>query len=46
MANILFRVHFEDGEKLDVTAADADTARKIASKRHPSHITKIKRVKG
>jgi hypothetical protein len=40
-----FRVHFEDGAKVVVSAATADHARKIAAGRHDGIITKIKRVK-
>ncbi|MGR9441652.1 hypothetical protein [Rhizobium leguminosarum] len=46
MADTLFRVHFEDGTKLDVTAADSTAASKRAGAQHPGIITKIKRVKG
>lgn len=46
MADTLFRVHFEDGTKLDVTAADSTAAGKSAGTQHAGIITKIKRVKG
>ncbi|MGR9252706.1 hypothetical protein [Rhizobium leguminosarum] len=45
MADTLFRVHFEDGTKLDVTAADATAAGKRAAAEHAGIVTKIKRVK-
>ncbi|NTI27634.1 hypothetical protein [Rhizobium rhizogenes] len=41
----LFRVHFEDETKLDVQAADATEARKLAAKRHDGIIRKIKIVR-
>ncbi|MBS9720212.1 hypothetical protein JYU29_05860 [Tianweitania sp. BSSL-BM11] len=41
----LFRVHFEDGERVDVTAANPDAARAAAKKRHEGVITKVKRVR-
>ncbi|MBY5849636.1 hypothetical protein HFN51_03565 [Rhizobium leguminosarum] len=46
MVDTLFRVHFEDGTKLDVTAADSTAASKRAGAQHAGIITKIKRVKG
>ncbi|WP_190233720.1 hypothetical protein [Rhizobium sp. R339] len=45
-AETLFRVHFEDGTKLDITAADATAAGKRASDQHAGIIKKVKRVKG
>lgn len=45
-ADTLFRVHFEDGTKLDVTAASSAAASKAASARHDGIIRKVKRVKG
>lgn len=44
-----FRVHFADGEKIDVQAATVEAARKSAIKQHPtgdSIVTKIKIVRG
>lgn len=46
MADTLFRVHFEDSTKLDVTAANATAAGKRAGTQHAGIVTKIKRVKG
>ncbi|ANM12088.1 hypothetical protein [Rhizobium sp. N324] len=46
MADTLFRVHFEDGTKLDVTAADTKAATKTAGDQHDGIIKKVKRVKG
>lgn len=40
-----FRVHFEDETKLDVSAANATEARKLAEKRHDGIIRKIKIVR-
>ncbi|NEI60952.1 hypothetical protein [Rhizobium leguminosarum] len=45
-ADTLFRVHFEDGTKLDITAGDSASASKRAGAQHAGIITKIKRVKG
>ncbi|WP_181592292.1 hypothetical protein [Rhizobium tropici] len=42
---LLFRVHFEDGEKLDVRAKDAATAAKAALARHDGIIRKTKIVR-
>lgn len=41
----VFRIHFTTGRKLDVEAANADQARKIASDKGHGPITKIKRVR-
>ncbi|CAM5575319.1 hypothetical protein MAUB1S_09671 [Mycolicibacterium aubagnense] len=44
-----FRVHFADGQKVDVQAASVDAARKQAVKQHPtgdSIVTKIKLIRG
>lgn len=41
-----FRVHFEDGTKLEVEADDPSGARSAAMKRHRGRITKIKEAKG
>lgn len=46
MADTLFRVHFEDGTKLDIPAGDSAAATKAAGAQHAGIITKIKRVKG
>lgn len=46
MANTLFRVHFGDGTKLDVTAADTKAATKCAGDQHDGIVKKVKRVKG
>ncbi len=46
MADTLFRVHFEDGTKLDVTAANSAAATKAAGAQHDGIIRKVKRVKG
>ncbi|MBB4574430.1 hypothetical protein [Rhizobium lentis] len=46
MADTLFRVHFEDGTKLDITASDAAAAGKRAGDQHDGIIKKVKRVKG
>ncbi|WP_018516447.1 hypothetical protein [Rhizobium leguminosarum] len=46
MADTLFRVHFEDGTKLDVHATDSSSATKAAVAQHDGIITKIKRVRG
>lgn len=40
-----FRVHYEDGTKLTVTATSPDDARKQATAKHPGIITKVKIVK-
>lgn len=45
MADVTFRVHFEDGAKLDIAAPDAKAAGEIAGSSKPDKITKIKRVK-
>jgi len=45
MADVTFRVHFEDGTKLDIPAPDARTAGEIAGSSKTGKITKIKRVK-
>lgn len=42
---IPFRVHFVDGEKLDVHALSSDHARQIAENRRPGIIEKIKRIR-
>lgn len=44
-APLPFRVHYEDGTKLTVTATSPADARKQATDRHPGIITKIKIVK-
>ncbi|MBX5015915.1 hypothetical protein [Rhizobium lentis] len=44
-AETLFRVHFEDGTKLDVEASDSTAASKAASARHDGIIRKVKRVR-
>ncbi len=44
-AQPLFRVHFEDGEKIDVTAKDAATANKAALAQHDGIIRKTKIVR-
>ena len=41
----LFRVHFEAGEPLEVSAATPDQARAEARKRRDGIITKVKKVK-
>lgn len=41
----LFRVHFEDGEKLDIRAEDSSAATKIAKRRYDGIITKVKLVR-
>lgn len=41
----LFRIHFEDGEKIDVPAKDAATANKAALARHDGIIRKTKIVR-
>lgn len=46
VADVLFRVHFADGTKLDITAPSAKAAGEIAEARHPAKITKIKLVRG
>ncbi|MGO8093183.1 hypothetical protein [Rhizobium leguminosarum] len=45
MADTLFRVHFEDGTKLDVQATDTASARKKAEVQTDGIIRKIKRVR-
>ncbi|MCM2472122.1 hypothetical protein HGO38_01355 [Rhizobium sp. CG5] len=40
-----FRVHFEDGTKLDVQAVDAKTAATEAGQRHPGIIRKTKLIR-
>lgn len=40
-----FRVHFEDGRKIDVQAKDATTAAKAALARHDGIIRKTKIVR-
>lgn len=40
-----FRVHFEDGTKLDIHAADAKSAATSAGQRHPGLIRKTKRIR-
>jgi len=45
-ADTEFRVHFADGHKILVAAANAMAARKLAEKRHDAHITKIKKIGG
>lgn len=40
-----FRVHFEDGTKLDIQAADAKSAATEAGQRHPGLIRKTKRIR-
>lgn len=46
MADTLFRIHFEDGTKLDISAADSTAAGKSAGAQHDGIIKKVKRVKG
>jgi hypothetical protein len=46
VADTLFRVHFADDTKLDVTAPTPEAAREKAEERSDAKITKIKRVKG
>ncbi|MBB3608630.1 hypothetical protein [Rhizobium sp. BK602] len=41
----LFRIHFEDGAKIDVAAKDAATANKAALARHDGIIRKTKIVR-
>lgn len=41
----LFRVHFEDGTKLDIQAADAKAASTAAGAQHNGIIRKTKLVK-
>lgn len=38
-----FRVHFEDGEIVRVSAASPDAARKLALQRREGIVTKVKR---
>ncbi|MBB3297855.1 MULTISPECIES: hypothetical protein [unclassified Rhizobium] len=45
MADTLFRVHFEDGTKLDVHATDTTSARKNAEAQSDGIIRKIKRIR-
>jgi len=40
-----FRVHFIDGDKMDVTARDADEAREIAERLRSVKVDKVKLVK-
>lgn len=40
-----FRVHFEDGTKLDIQAADAKSAATEAGQRHPGIIRKTKLIR-
>ena len=40
-----FRVHFEDGEIIRVSAASPDAARKQALQRHDGIVTKVMRVR-
>lgn len=41
-----FRVHFDDGQKIDVEADNPEEARQIATRKHPRvPVTKIKKVK-
>lgn len=40
-----FRVHFEDGETVDVRAVHPDDARDQASQRHSGRIRKVKVVR-
>lgn len=42
---VTFRVHFEDGTKLDILAADATSAAKAAGQQSHGIITKVKRVR-
>jgi len=44
-APVTFRVHFEDGQTLDVIAATPDEARRIAAKRIKGVIGKVKIVR-
>ncbi len=47
MAQTLFRVHFADGQHVDVHAESPDAARKQANGRRPGEIvTKVKIWKG
>jgi len=41
-----FRVHFADGDKIDVHAANADAARKAAEAKRGGIVTKVKVLKG
>ena len=45
MSLMLFRVHFEDGTKLDVEAADVKGATSLALAKHDGIIRKTKIVK-
>lgn len=45
MSDVPFRIHFDDGVKIVVTAPNPDQARKAAKSKHDAPITKIKRVK-
>lgn len=40
-----FRIHFADHTKIELSAATADEARKMAEERNSAKITKIKRVR-
>lgn len=43
---VTFRIHFADGERLDLVAEDAKTVRKRAEAMRPGHIIrKIKQLK-
>jgi|GEM_PF-2040164 hypothetical protein len=42
---IPFRVHYVDGDKMDVTARDAKEAREIAERLRSVKVDKVKRVK-
>ena len=41
-----FRVHFEDGHKLNIHADDSGAATKIAKRKYDGIITKVKLVRG
>lgn len=46
MASLLpFRVHFEDGRKIDIEAADAKSAAEKAKAAHDGIIRKVKLVR-
>ncbi|CDZ43064.1 Hypothetical protein NGAL_HAMBI1146_58370 [Neorhizobium galegae bv. officinalis] len=42
---ILFRVHFEDGTKLNVPADDSSDARRIAKRKYDGIVTRVKIVR-
>ncbi|MEV4609742.1 hypothetical protein MRBLMR1_004841 [Neorhizobium sp. LMR1-1-1.1] len=45
MSGFNFRVHFEDGHKLNIHAKDSSEATKIAKRKYDGIITKVKLIR-